>query len=130
MREANYQSFTFTIPITPMFTVDSKEAREMAETVDRKLTLSYDSLIFLQSHGFDLSKTLECGVPYLNREEVEEITDQLLRDKTYERIDPSCLGQIAEWFDSRLRRELTEWLETEPREVCTPRYSLSIRYVR
>ena len=124
-----YQSFTFTIPISPMFAGDTKVSRKMAEIVDRQLTLSYQSLLMLQSHGFDLGEALGQGVPYLSREELKQVTEQLLQPKKYERIDPSALKNSAngfytdipeeltvsaEGFYSGLAEKLREWLETKP----------------
>ena len=41
----------------------------MSEFLDRKLTLSSNSLHFLRRHDFDVEKAMTVGVPYLSREE-------------------------------------------------------------
>lgn len=101
-----------------MFHDDSREARKMAEIIDRRLTLSYSSLLFLRRHGFDLAKVLGSGASYLGRNDLEEVMAQMLQDRNYERVDPAGLGETAVKFYAELQEELTKWLDGLPKEVC------------
>ena len=101
-----------------MLVTDGSISQKMARAVDRKLTLSYQSLLVLQRHGFNLGETLGQGVPYLNREELCDVRTEMLDDKTYEWIDPASVGgSSAKEFYMDLAERLGGWLETEPTTV-------------
>lgn len=101
-----------------MFVTDGSASRKMARVVDRKLTLSYQFLLVLQRHGFNLGETLERGVPYLNREELCDVRTEMSDAKTYERIDPASMdGSSVTEFYTDLAERFRGWMETQATTV-------------
>jgi hypothetical protein len=101
-----------------MFVTDGGMSQKMARVVDRKLTLSYQSLLVLQRHGFNMGETLGRGVSYLNREELRDVRTEVLEDKTYERTDPSSVGGTsAKEFYADLAERLRNRVEAQPTTV-------------
>jgi hypothetical protein len=89
---AGYKSFTFTIPISPIFAARGAEAIRLASITDRHHTIPYKSLIVLGGHAFDLEATLGHGVPYLTRDELRLVCKEMIRGKEWHHVDHTSLG--------------------------------------
>lgn len=102
-----------------MFDNTTKESQNLAEMLDRKLTFSYSTLLFLQKHNFDIPEALRDGVPYLSREEAKSAMDWMLgaRERQQKRVDPKTLSEKEAECWNRLRGQIQEWLEKQSSTV-------------
>lgn len=118
-RPASYQSHTFTIGISPMFSTSTAQGRQLADFLDRKLTFSYSTLLFLQEHGFDLAEALGRGVPYLSRNEVNDVRDWLYPDekKKYGSLVLADLTDVDAEFCHDFRGRVCSWMGDYPATV-------------
>lgn len=91
----------------------------MSEFLDRKLTLSSNSLHFLRRHDFDVEKAMTVGVPYLSREERRLVSEQLWQDRDCKRLNLASLNAFNASFCEGLRTEVRRWLSTDPAMVGT-----------
>lgn len=90
----------------------------LAEMLDRKLTFSYSTLLFLERFRFDIAEALGNGVPYLSREDVEAATDWPHQGKEkHTWVDARTLSKSDSAFWKGLQGQIREWLEEEPTDV-------------
>ncbi|KAJ6446444.1 CAF1 family ribonuclease domain-containing protein [Purpureocillium lavendulum] len=125
---SSYQTQTFTVPISTIVPRETREDAQLAKLLDRKLTLSSNSLRFLVEHGFDMERALGGGVPYLSREELELVQQRFLGGGGVdcEKVDLAALSEFEAFFCGKLRTTLKEWLACAPKpgnvlEVPEPR---------
>ena len=114
-----YKTRTFTIPISTLISQNTREDNQLSQFLDRKLTLSSNSLHFLQRHNFDLGKAMTVGVPYLSREERRLVREQLWQDGICKRLDLVSLNAFDVSFCEGLRTEVRRWLCTDLPMVCS-----------
>ncbi|GJN77456.1 hypothetical protein PLIIFM63780_000947 [Purpureocillium lilacinum] len=126
--ESSYQTQTFTIPISAIIPRHTREDAQLAKLLDRRLTLSSNSLRFLEEHGFDMDRTLGGGVPYLSREEMELLSEHSFSGgrAEVEPVDVSSLVSFDRCFYERLVETLKAWLASKPKpgtalEIPEPR---------
>jgi hypothetical protein len=102
-----------------MFDCEELESYIMAKMVDRQLSLSYKTLLFLKSHGFRLESAFADGVPYLSHIELDILRRDFLvhrGDFTGEPLDITTQDHEIQEFYTDARRQIQNWLD-EAREV-------------
>lgn len=110
------------MPIATLVPRRTREDAQLADLLDRRLTLSSASLRFLGKHGFDVEHALGAGVPYLARDELRRATERFLpaAGAAHEAVDLAALDDADARFCAELRATLREWLQSAPAPV-TPR---------
>ena len=109
----NAQSFTF--HITPMFIENNSVELLLAKVVDRSVSFSYSSLLFLKSHGFQLENAFRDGVCYLSRMEAAEVKPILLHNGMarifLHPVNIEAQDKETKEFYSSTRTRVSRWLE-------------------
>ncbi len=92
----------------------------LARLIDRKVVLSYKTLLFLKFHGFRLEDSFDKGVPYLSREEKNEAASQFLdddRNQAREAVDVASQDTRTQTFYNEARDKILRWSKN-PNSVC------------
>ncbi len=71
-----------------MFPYAGPVDRFLARKIDRTVALSYNSMLFLQQHGFRLEHAFGKGVPYLSRAEHQFFRENFLAGQQQHPRDP------------------------------------------
>jgi len=116
-----------------MFLDDEAPGIVLARIVDRTVSFSYASLLFLRRHGFSMEQAFTYGIPYLSRLE-EELARQVYlqnpRDVKAYNLDiqkqtletreffESARAQISSWVDDP--EAVGEWINHQGLEVVNP----------
>ncbi len=88
---------------------------------DRKITFSYNSMLFLQRHGFRLESAFADGVPYLSRAEEADLHNDFLAKTPHlsrEPIDLASQSRETQVFYDWACRSVQQWME-DPAGVST-----------
>lgn len=105
--------------MTPLCATTTKTERQLADFLDRKVTFSQSTSMFLREHNFDISSALGKGVPYLSREELRLVEMGFLRqprpkDQT---VNMEILDRIDLEFLEEVKSCIYDWLKTASQKV-------------
>jgi len=105
-----------------MFSKDTLADKILADFADRHITLSYQTLQFLEKNNFDLGATFNLGVPYLSRYESSALADRLLlRRPDSDPVDVSKQDEQAKEFYRHCRQRMRDWInDADPKKVSKP----------
>ncbi|KAK3985545.1 ribonuclease H-like domain-containing protein [Cladorrhinum sp. PSN332] len=124
-----YKSRTYSIHLTPFFT---KSSGDLARLIDRKMTFSYKTFLFLEQHGFSFEKAFARGVPYLSRAEQRKANERYLKyyhkEKEYNNPhDLNTLDTFTKVTCDGARQQIASWIESYPKsgQYVVVKYSLS-----
>jgi len=84
----------------------------IAKIIDRTVSFSYTSFLFLQRYGFDFEKVFSNGIPYLSRQE-SQIANELLQNPSEAKVEPCDIDKLdseARGFYFSTKRQIFEWL--------------------
>lgn len=113
-----YRSRTYSIHLTPFF---AKYSDDLARLIDRKMTFSYKTFLFLEQHNFSFEKAFARGVPYLSRAEELKATQKFLThhgERGYDNsLDLNTLDPLTKIICDRARIQISSWLEMYPNHV-------------
>ncbi len=113
-----YNARTFNCALTPLFINTSSVANLLAKTLDRTVTFSYKALLFLQCHSFSLQDAFAHGVPYLSRQENEQLKERFLQhpnSRATGRLDMNTQDIETREFCASVRNQIGSWLsDTNP----------------
>lgn len=91
----------------------------IARTLDRTLTLSYKTLMFLKRNRIRIEDAYDGGIPYLNRTEEAEIIPELFATQKHGRHEDIVLEEqkpeTREFYRDTVN-EIRSW-ETAPKRV-------------
>lgn len=106
---------SFTFNLTPMFLETSLAQRQLAKAVDRNISLSYRSLLFLKSHGFRFERAFNDGVCYLSRQEESGARGFLLQNNIGQGSarpnETEFLDKEARGFYHASKKKIAHWLQ-------------------
>ncbi|KAK4230841.1 ribonuclease H-like domain-containing protein [Podospora fimiseda] len=112
--QKKYKSRTYSIHLTPFFTQSSQD---LARLIDRKVTFSYKTFLFLQQHGFSFEKAFVHGVPYLSRIEQLKANERYITyhsENEYGKRDLNSLDVLTKTTCDRAREQIASWIEAYP----------------
>ena len=114
-----YLTKTFNLPVYPGILGGSAVSQQLARTVDRRFSLSSNTVAFLQEHGFSLADVFNKGVPYLSTSEAthKDIIDFVqYSGQDEDRIDVGQCPLQARQFYRDVETKLREWEDKRTRE--------------
>lgn len=97
-----------------MFLADNNAAVFLARVVDRRVTFSYSTFLFLQRFGFQFDKVFAGGTPYLSRDEADAIHTELFDHDPESARKPIQLhrhGKETHEFYAYVRKEIQGWVD-------------------
>ncbi|KAI1448309.1 CAF1-domain-containing protein [Annulohypoxylon stygium] len=120
---SEYMIRTFNCHVSPLFPRDSL-SDSLTRHLDRNFCISARSYSFLLQNNFNLSRALDNGVHYLNREEMKRAEQYCLsRDKDHEHVDPLKLDEESQRFYKYVERKMAGFIA----EDATPGVELIIK---
>ena len=124
-----YDTQSFNFYISPMFIETDRLGRLLAKVLDRTVSFSYSSLLFLQSHGFLFREAFNNGVPYLSRQELAEAADLFLQNPDAQLPDEAIAdiasdGREAKEFYALVREKVRSWLNTGDEDSVRRQYPI------
>jgi hypothetical protein len=94
-----------------MFIGQTSSDKLMAKILDRQVSFSYNSMRFLQYHGFRLERAFADGICYLSRQENIELGEMFMKKPAYdESTETSITDEETRDFAASVREMLTSWL--------------------
>jgi hypothetical protein len=95
-----------------MFAEGTRTGKQLATALDRHLCFSYSSFAFLRRHGFQFQEAFENGVPYLSRQEAEELDGGFLRlnGRQIAGFDLAQHEEVVQDFYNGAQRAIHFWL--------------------
>lgn len=109
-----YTTQSFNFSITPMFAGNDSSEILLAKVLDRTVSFSYRSMLFLKSHGFQLEQAFKDGVYYLSRQEVAELNVTFLQNgggqQSADQVDIVTQDKETRKFYSSARSSILSWL--------------------
>lgn len=114
-----------------MFLENDSAELLLAKMVDRTVSFSYSSLLFLKSHGFQFDHAFQHGVCYLSRQE-EADANGLFRQNgggqaLDEHVDIDAQDEEAREFYSSAKNQISSWLD-DPDSVRSSRFDSAIAH--
>lgn len=117
---------TFNCHVSPLFPRDSL-SDSLTRHLDRNFCISARSYSFLLQNNFNLSRALDNGVHYLNREEMKRAEQYCLsRDKDHEHVDPLKLDEESQRFYKYVERKMAGFIAEDATPVQYPHVQLKI----
>ncbi|CAK7199078.1 hypothetical protein SEUCBS139899_001746 [Sporothrix eucalyptigena] len=107
---------SYNFNVSPMFDTTSPGGAVLARVVDRTLTLSYKTLMFLKQNRIRIEDSYDGGIPYLSRAEEEEAIPELFKSNSRsksEKIDIEAQMDETKEFYRDVIQKIREW-EVDP----------------
>ncbi|UQC78621.1 uncharacterized protein CLUP02_04098 [Colletotrichum lupini] len=115
--DGSYKTETYSFTVSPYLHTETRADEKFVKGLDRRLSVSYNTLKFLRSEGIRLEKVYEDCVPYLSREEARLAVRQMQRrqdpwdakDHGYNEDDEGLTT-----FSIYAHNTIVNWLYTDP----------------
>ncbi|KAI0024690.1 ribonuclease H-like domain-containing protein [Xylariomycetidae sp. FL0641] len=109
---STYQTASYNIPVSPLV-MKTSISRLIQSQLGRNVTISANSYAFLQQNGFNLSKTLDTGTPYLSRSEEDHMRQYLVLSRGFNdaQLGPLEIDKHALAFRDMCRYKISTLIE-------------------
>ncbi|TKW53453.1 Poly(A)-specific ribonuclease PARN, partial [Colletotrichum tanaceti] len=112
--DGSYMTESFSFTVSPYLHADTRDDETFVQDVDRRLSVSYNTLKFLRKEGIRMEKIYDDCVPYLSRKDVRKATERMEKKmKPWNAKEhPYDEDEEGLWFFSEYVRDtIIEWLE-------------------
>ncbi|CAK7214147.1 hypothetical protein SBRCBS47491_002050 [Sporothrix bragantina] len=114
--QGKFQSRSYNFNVSPMFDTDSNGGAALARVLDRTLTLSYKTLMFLSKNRIRIEDAYDGGIPYLSRSEEARAVAGLFgsnKRSESELIDVDEMQEETKRFYADVIKNIQKW-ESDP----------------
>ncbi|CAK7263401.1 hypothetical protein SEPCBS119000_000462 [Sporothrix epigloea] len=111
---------SYNFNVSPMFDTRSSGGAVLTRVLDRTLTLSYKTLLFLSKNRIRIEDAYDGGIPYLSRAEESQVVAEILGSKQLseaELVDIEELQQETKQFCADVTNTIRAWA-SDPSSRC------------